>query len=394
MTTRNFYISNVFEDSVKRERSITTDSPAASGKVIRICRAIKSAGGHACVLSLGRGRQKGTFRWYGARIRRSGNTAVIYAAYWDAPVLTHLVSALALCLLAARFSRRGSAAVFYNCLPFYLPALVLLKLLGRRCLLDLEDGFRSDVRGLKNRLDILLHKVHNTLCGDGVMLASSLLRSQTTIPAQYVCHGVVPCFAEEHDWSAAKVQVLYGGALYADTGAELFLEAIRILGARYPEAVRELSFVVTGSGDCSEKLRQAAQESNGLVTFLGNVDKEQYKEVLRNSHAGLCLKVPSSSMGCTTFPSKVIELAAYGLLVVSTRVSDVPLVFDQEMAVLLPEASPAVLAEQLASIAGQRERYGAVAWAGKRQIVDRYSPQRVGRELAEFWTGRPCPATE
>jgi glycosyltransferase involved in cell wall biosynthesis len=89
-------------------------------------------------------------------------------------------------------------------------------------------------------------------------------------------------------------------------------------------------------------------------------------------------------MGATTFPSKVVEMAAYGLLVVSTRVSDVPLLFDDSSAELLSEASPAALASVFARViedpGGARHR----ADRGLAMIRERFSSAAVGRQMAQF----------
>ena len=92
-------------------------------------------------------------------------------------------------------------------------------------------------------------------------------------------------------------------------------------------------------------------------------------------------------MGATTFPSKVIELAAHGLLVVSTRVSDVPDIFDESTAFLLKEATPLNLANVMLDIANYPEKAHVVAINGQNMITSLCSYKKIGSELIQFWQG-------
>jgi glycosyltransferase involved in cell wall biosynthesis len=125
-----------------------------------------------------------------------------------------------------------------------------------------------------------------------------------------------------------------------------------------------------------------------FLDFRGNVSTGEYRQILQDSHLGLCLKLPSSSMGATTFPSKVVELASNGLLVVSTKVSDVPLILDNSCAFLLGEATAQALANALTEIASHPEKSGATALKGQQKIAALLSEETVGAGLLQFWRGR------
>jgi len=149
-----------------------------------------------------------------------------------------------------------------------------------------------------------------------------------------------------------------------------------------------LTFVVTGYGDMAGRIeRMSREEMKGLLVFHGKVGYPEYRNILLRSHIGLCLKLPDNSMGATTFPSKVVEMAAYGLLVVSTPVSDVPRVFCEDSAVLLGETTPDALAGIFRRIAADPAEFGERAIRGQNRIRSMYSPEKVGPELLSFWCG-------
>lgn len=378
----------MFEESVKLFRSISGDSPAASGKVIRLCQAVRLSGGNVWVISLGRGRQKGSWKWYPSVVRRSEGVPIIYTAYFDAPLLTHFITTLSLFLILLRITNRNSVLIFYNFLIYYAPALVINRLCGRRCVLDLEDGFRSDERTIKRFLNHFLLGLHNMLCNGGAMVASSSLITQTTLRPNYVCYGVAPSVQFHKDWCALPLQVIFGGALLHDTGVELFLQTLEMLVFERSNITTRLKFIVTGFGDLSGQIKEFVETRyKDFVEFRGNISSLEYREILNQSHIGLCLKLPDRSMGATTFPSKVVEMAAYGLLVVSTNVSDVPNVLSDDSAVLLREAEPLALAQALKYISSNPTFARETAKKGQMRVATLLSAKKVGTELLRFWNG-------
>jgi glycosyltransferase involved in cell wall biosynthesis len=392
LNKRYFYISNAFEETVLRERAISGDSPAASGKVIRVCRAVRSAGGKTYVVSLGRGRQKGTWKLFPPIIRRSGSAPVIYTAFYDAPLFTHIVSMLSLCVIMIKLTNRYSTIIYYNYLPHYIPTLLVNYVLGRNSILDIEDGYIQDDKSFKGLINKLLLKTFNRLCTGGAMLASSALKFQASLSRNYVCYGVAPCVSIDKDWSEDRLQILFGGSLLKDTGAVILLEAIELIQLHHSDLASKFKFIITGFGDYSAELEKVALTYPNLVDYYGNVDADAYRALLRRSHIGLCLKIPDLSMGATTFPSKVIELTAYGLLLISTRVSDVPKVFSTEMALLLDDVSATGLVEALTRIYEDPQYYYQMSLRCKKMISQLYTSEKVGSELLRFWEGKDAGA--
>lgn len=383
------YLSNAVDESIKAERAITTDSPAATNKVLALAGAMRGVGMRCTVLSLGRGRQNGTCIQHAATAKRLEHGTVLYAAFWQSPWLTHLVSFVSLAWLLAKLVRRHPSlcVLVYNRAYHYLPTLLLARLLGVRVHLDLEDGYivegRGGIRHLKNTLT---RRLFSWLCPHSSMVANTGLAGQLDRPPAVVCHGVASA-TQTHcqDWSSGRLQVLFSGTLLEEVGCKLMLAAVEILRRQHPDMVHEMHFVVTGRGPFSEIFRNLAKQAPGWLSFGESLSRMDYVRVLNSSHIGLSLRMSAYEMGATTFPSKVVEYAEHGLLVLTTRTSDVPMLFGED-ALYLEEESPQALASLLASFPEIREKLQITAIRGRERVMNACAPEVVGHDLRRLLT--------
>jgi glycosyltransferase involved in cell wall biosynthesis len=384
---RLVYLCNAIDEITCRERGINSDSPAATQKVIQIASALAEAGVQPIILSLGRGRQYGSWRWHPAHVRRTGRQVVLYAPFLDAPLLTHVVTMICLLPLVWRLKRKASdgiAMLAYNWLPHYLLALELGRKLGYRLFLDLEDGHVPSMPSIRGRLARAAGKRINVLCKDGAILATSSLETQYPESRTMCCYGVAGLPGPVRPWSG-KLRVLLGGTLQQDTGAGLFIDAVAELRRREDPALADLEFIVTGKGAMAQAIE--ALETAGVhpqVQFKGRLSRQAYLEMLDGVHVGLSLKLGSSELGDTTFPSKVIEIASAGLLLLTTRVSDVPQLFSEDEAVYLTSETYLELADAIHWLLGNREQAAAMAKRGADRVQDVCAQSHVGRDFRNF----------
>lgn len=386
---RLIYLCNALDEKTCSERSITSDSPAATQKVLQVASVLRNSGVVAVVLSLGRGRQQGSGRWYPAKVVRKEGVPIVYAPFFDFPVLTHLVSLLGLLPLIWRLrSGSGSSALLsYNRLPHYLMAIEMARLLRLRRFLDLEDGDVQEGGSTFRRwVARVLSARFDRLCNAGGMLAASALSRQYAGQRTVCCYGVASPVTDARDWVVKPLGVLFGGTLQRTTGGQLFVDAIDYLRTlALPELV-DLEFVVTGKGDMAASLQAlGARDGFPKVKFLGSVSRVDYVLAVQQAHVGMALKLPSSDLADTTFPSKVIELASVGLLVLSTRVSDVPALFREDGAVYVNNEDPKELAERLLWLTRNRDAVAQTAMRGQAYIEEACSPKKVGEFLKEFF---------
>ena len=391
---RFIYLCNAIDEATCRERGITSDSPAATQKVLQVTGALRRAGLRTVVLSLGRGRQNATGRYYPARVKRVGGLVLIYAPFLDRPLLTHLISLLGLIPLLIRLRQPPLKPVIlaYNRLVHYWPGLELARWLGFRCFLDLEDGMIAG-EGSRFRQCIaqFMASRFNKLCQAGAVLAASCLAQQFAGTRTCCCYGVasLPGAQTGRAGAAGPLVVHLGGTLQEATGSCLLAAAIRCLRAM--PAPPDIRFVVTGSGPGGAELAALA-EAPGLpaVTYLGKVSRETYLQVIGGAHVGLSLKLASGDQANTTFPSKVIEIASTGMTLLSTRMSDVPALFREDGAIFLDTETPAALAAVFVRMAAGRAHLPGIAARGQAYVLEACSAERVGSDLKDFLFGEGC----
>ncbi len=386
-TAKTVFLCNALDDQTKYRREIVSDSPAATNKVFGLCKALQKSGSQVYVLSMGRGRQNGSGNYFAAETKFVQRLPVVYASFCNLPLITHLLTAWSLARCFKRLSVKHTTVnlIIYNRLWHAIPTLIIARLSGALCYLDLEDGATNDSQRFVTQVkSIFLRRVFDYLCPDGVLLASRALAIQTGQLRQLVCYGVSETVLTNRQWKR-PLTVVYGGSLMEETGAGWFMLAVEQFFSTYPDAQNKFRFVVTGKGAMAAELeRFASQYESDFFEFRGEISRNDYMDLLRTAHVGLCLKKPSSAMGQTTFPSKTIEIANSGLLLVSARVSDVPLVFSDETACLLSQESSSVLVETLNWVAEHPDAAENIAIAGQQQVRSRCSPQIVGDTLQDF----------
>jgi len=381
------YLCNAVSESILAKREIKTDSPAATNKVLALVKAMRMQNLNCIVLSLGRGRQKTSFKRHGAWLERSNQVATLYCNFWKLPIITHIVTmASVLILLNCLINRCPRTTVLaYNRSYHYLPALLLARLRGASVCLDLEDGYNIDGKGVFRVLkNTLIRKIFDWVCSGGVMVSCSGLFSQIEGRYAYVCYGISNNQEIQHNkWKSQRLQFLFSGTLLEEVGCLLLLEALSILRKDNPELSKQLHVVVTGKGSCASEFKSFAATAPDWLTFHGAVSRKEYLEILRESHIGMSLRLSKFDMEATTFPSKVIEYAEHGLLVLTTRSSDVPTLFG-ETAVYLEEETPTGLVYLITRQLESRDYLNELANSGRSKVNEICSPQKVGSEIKKI----------
>lgn len=381
-------VCNALDDVTRVERRITTDSPAASRKVFLMAQALRLAGVRTYVLSLGRGRADGSGDGFPVKICRVGGVPTIYAPFTHRRGFSEVLSMFGLLGSLRRLARHSRRAViFYNRMPAYLPLLLATSRLGYRSILDLEDGEVIDGRSEKARLARIVASQFDRHCRDGAMLACSALESMTIVRPVHCYYGTAVGDVDVQRWQTDRITCLMSGTLAPDTGAPLLIEAIRLLRSRQPKWAAKLCFEVTGKGQSLAEFEQLAVEP-GLpqVRVHGRTSNARYLEILRDCEIGLALKPVGGALADTTFPSKVIEFAGSGLLVLTTDISDVRRMLG-DGARYLEHNDPELLIERLATIVTDRAAAARCARRGRQAAEQKCAPSRAGEELRQFIFG-------
>lgn len=384
-------VCNALDDATRTERGIGSDSPAASRKVFMLCQALRTAGARPYVLSLGRGSTNGTLKYYGRKAKRVNGISVIYSSFSHVRFFSQVLSLFSLVGMLFRLSKSPSRSiVFYNRMSAYLPLLFTSVFTGYRRFLDLEDGenFNAKQAVIKVRWNRFLAWVYDRYCSNGALLACSALASRTAIRPIHCYYGSVSTPKVKYNsWLEPERHILMGGTLSADTGVNLLIDTVRMLRGSEELWVKKLSFQVTGKGEGLDALKQLALEDGfPKVTVHGRTTNLEYIEILERCCAGLALKPIGGEMADTTFPSKVIEFAEAGLLVISTDISDVRKVLG-EGALYLGSNDPKELADILKLVVDDTDLGRSCAEKGSLIVLERCSPLSAGQAVLDFITG-------
>jgi len=386
---RVLYLCSAVDEETKTARHILFNNAAATNKVFGLAKALQNQNVDIHVVSLGRGRQTGSKERFPIEMKTIFGFPIHYAAFWHVPVLTHIIGAFSLAKIVQQLSRgyQGRVIVIaYNQLWHYLPSLFCSKLYGNDNYLDLEDGNTPPESRLKGVSVKIRHAFFSYLCDSGAILAAKSLKDQVKTKNTFVCYGCMELQPHKQNiLTRQPVQIMFGGSLFLETGAQLLMDTITLLESQQPELKHNLQFTVTGYGAMSDELSKFSETvGKGWINFLGDVDRETYLKVLNTAHLGLCLKLSTSEMGKTTFPSKILEYASHGLAIISTRVSDVPDLLDQESAILLDEETPQHLASIFLKIGDGGFDLPSLGKKSQEKINSVCSTEVVGKNLKQF----------
>lgn len=388
------FLCSILDEATKSQRRIAYDSPAATKKVLDVCNALKGRFKHIYILTMGRGKQQGDPKGFPAVAKRISGLPVIYARFIPLPILTYIVSTISLLFLTWRLVRHQNGQtlhlIVYNRNSLYLPSLLLARLLDVKCYLDLEDGALVETAGIRDQLYYwLLKSAFDALCSHGSILVAPGLVSQVKSTNNVVCYGVAqsPMNFSQVDWSEGKIRFLLGGTLIQETGIRLMMDAVKILNRDFSSYKNSLVILVTGHGPLSDDVATLAQaEGNGWIDFRGRVTRAEYDELLGSSHVGLCLKLPSSEIGSTTFPSKVIEIAAQGKLVLTTALGHVKDLFGTQGAVYLESEDPYALAKAIIDVVSDRKAAMDAAAIGQQRVQHECGPETVADAICTMFS--------
>jgi len=256
--------------------------------------------------------------------------------------------------------------------------------LGYRSYLDLEDGEVVNGGGLNAWIAKVVSAQFDRYCCHGALLACGALASMTPLRPLHRYYGIADGEINPDRWKSDRIACLMSGTLAMDTGAPMLIEAIRRMRMRRLEWASKISFEVTGKGESLVEFHRLAVEPGyPLVNVHGRTSNVRYREILRACEIGLALKPLGGALADTTFPSKVIEYASSGLLVLSTDISDVRSLLG-EGAHYLERNDPDLLINRLGKIVEDRKSAELCANQGRLAVERQCASKAAGMALSNF----------
>lgn len=390
--TRTLYFGMIGSRSYSQAIGEKLYIGAAAEKMGSVILALRIAGRRAWLISLpfpGTSARKANFP---AVITHEDGFPALFLPVSRSPALRKLRGFWTFGIFAARRVRQDDIVLFYNHAAEYLLALIILRLRGVAVYQDIEDAPIAADRGLRGVLNRIGYRAMLALSSPRKVTVSEQLGRDMGLREFVAVQGVasqIQSTANRDAWMdlalGGPLRLHYGGSLMASTGLDLFCDMIEVLQTLPWADSRGVVFEVTGIGNF-ERLRELARGCPaGLrIEPHGTVDRDHYDAVLQRCHAGLSLKLPDEAVSSTTFPSKVIEITSRGLALVSSVVSDVAVIFDEDDAFLLHDLSSKTLAATICEMIADTEEVRRRAEAGQQVAQQRFAPAAVGARLAEF----------
>jgi glycosyltransferase involved in cell wall biosynthesis len=387
------FFSNFLDERTRILRNITTDSPAASRKVLNACEALRVGGARPIILSMGRGRTNGGREAHGWAVGRVGQVPVVYAPFRNYRCLSEAVSMLAPALfIFRRRKNRRALVLLYNRTVFGVLPMLVARLVGWPAIIDLEDGEilqpstapRRPHSVVKQFARKRLMRLYDRFCQRAI-LAATALEASTSVRPTMPYYGSIKSEEYHQRTSKKKVSFLFSGTVTSLTGSTVLSEALTLLVQEQPAIVRSFVLHVTGSGDGIAELQRLATALPELELHVhGRVNLADYKALLLEANVGLSLKKVAGQYADTTFPSKTVEYAAAGLYVISTDISDVRRVLGEDAAYLSsndPRELAAAIAKAVALGPSELEHQSRALQGRINQIL---SLEKSGRDLISF----------
>lgn len=395
---RIFYLGMVTTDAYAKTIDEPIYSGAAARKMFLVARAMRSVGLRATVMSLPYVGMRGKRRFYGSVLTVEAGVPGLFAPTFRAPLLRKIAGPFTLAGFALRRIASADTVIVYNHAFEYLPTLLVLWLRGQPLVQDIEDaptGEEPGVRGIMNRIAFAMTSI---LTRPRKMVVADHVAQGLNLKDYVAIRGVAMTEADTDPATAARkwddlraggpLNLHFGGTLITETGVHLFCDAVALLAQNQDRLSRPVRFKVTGIGDID--LIRALQKRMGLcekikVELMPELSKVAYLALIETCHASLSLKRPGIGMSNTTFPSKVIEITASGLALVSTRLGDVPELFAEDTAYYLSDYTARDLVEIFLDMAANPHQVEQVAKASHETCTRLFSLQAVGAEMKRLF---------
>lgn len=382
-----FYFCSINTPSYERECGQRLDVGAASGKVISIITALRKAHRRGYAISLPVLGVGSKVRFKRCIVRREGSAPVLFLSTFANRLIRRIAGALQYALFAYESVRQSDVVIIYNYSPEYIFALAVLALKRNRAFLDIEDGPILDFLSARELVNYFSFWLTKRLVRKSFFAASQGIMEKHGREFGCVLYGPGDGTAQRISppvFSNSHLRVLYGGTIARDTGWKIFCDAIRTLRERRNHKDLQIEVLVTGFGitdEMAQVLRSADETERVRVQHLSNLTVNDYRTALESCSTALCLKIPESSIGRSTFPSKVVEITSSGRLLISTRVGDVSTIFSESSAILLEHSTGDCLAKALEWVASNPSVALKLAMAGQKVSEREFSGDVIVKRI-------------
>ncbi|MCC2111994.1 MAG: glycosyltransferase family 4 protein [Hyphomicrobiales bacterium] len=180
------------------------------------------------------------------------------------------------------------------------------------------------------------------------------------------------------------VKVLAIGRFVAKKGFDQLIRATRLLADRGIDI--EVTFA--GDGPLGDKLKRQAQEFglSDRIAFPGYVSYDCVGDLFMAADMVVMPCVIAASNDRDGIPTVIIEALLHRLPVVSTAVSGIPELIENEVTgLLVGERDPQALADAIARLIEDRDLALRLAEAGRARVHERFNPETNHRRVLDLY---------
>jgi glycosyltransferase involved in cell wall biosynthesis len=374
-------LSNIFDQHYHDLRGEKIDRGLSSIKRQVLFQCLEKASGREVIVlsSPPKAAERRAGKWLPPLETKFSTHRQFFCAGWDVPKLRVPLSWIFYACHVLRHTRSGDVVVIDNYEIIYVFAAWWLKLFWRvTFILDYEDGKHLIDRSIWKLLSGLAETAGRPLLS-GAMLAHPALGRR--LPSALLTE-LVPGFIPEiippyHDRTGPDVRFLYSGTLDGPRGVDLLLEAVKLLPAQ------GWHLDITGHGPLADTISRFVSDARwqGKVEYHHSLPTDAYERLLAACHAGLNCQRTSDPISGVTFPSKVFTYLSAGLVVISSRASEVDticgkacLYYDEET----PQSLAAAMIEAITDFAGVCQKLD------RTEVTRRFSVEATAARLQKF----------
>ena len=386
--SRLIYVCNYFDENDFLPEKTRSCGPAATEKIRGICQSLKKNSTHVDIISSRIGIFEDVRFYSPVKVVKKEFATVYYVPRFKYRILNRLALPFFVfftylsCYLKS-FDRKFNTVLFYNRQPFYFLAILFAKFTGKEIVFDVEDKYyRAEPGGLLYHFIRSINEMYCNLIESGNKTIVANLAIGESLNHQWlVCYGIADVVRQPKKLLPdTKINILFCGTLTHEMGCAELLEAIVELD-KIPSIANRICLRITGFGDYSDNFSNLSKK-NSWVEFLGNVSREKYEEVIADSHVGVVLRKPTSALGQTTFPSKVVEFVKNGMVVVSHEMIDIKILLD-DYAFWINEKSSLVSIIRKITLMNNSELFN-MSIKSQSRLLTKLDSEKVGFELKEF----------
>lgn len=387
-------VCNHIGEVVSRVRGIPRCYPAERMRR-ELIDALHYAGCHVSILSAGAGKSVKRKIYFKKMNENFGKIPVEYAPWLNCFGLRTLSRITGMTFLLWRMLSKARQCVVIYTNNYVITAVpTMLCRLFRRVgiLLDLRDVLEYDanVRGIKRFVSKILSRISQHVIDGAIVLSPSMLDKVVTRNI-FVFRGVVSKEPRRiSEKIPKKFHIVYGGRLDEQRGARLFASMIRWLDSQQVN-LQNVVFHVTGAGPLANEIEKAFRDARHLKGhFHGLLSLREYHSILSISHIGICPQLATDPFSKGSFPSKLLEYMQEGLLVISSKVSDVDSISNDAGIITYEEDTPASLGQAILMVIKEWPRFAKRAVQSRNWLYKNCSLENVSQSLTNILKKSTC----